>query len=310
MRTRAVSNAADLIIPPGAPNVRSDAYFTLPEATRIISFQPHMHYRGKAMTLEAIRPGSATPELLSDVDRFAWDWQPTYVYETPLTLPAGTVMHVTAYHDNSAANRVNPDPDAAVGWGQRTIDEMNIGWLDYFHISEAEYAELQGGGVAAVRWAAVVLALAGAVAASAAGAQPRHPVYLIYDGFITNADGSRTLAFGYHNVNHVDVTVAGDDNAFLTGAADRSQPTVFRPGRHRFACVMVVPDGLDARLQWRVRFAGHTSTTTPACWIPCMRSRKRARCGRSRASTSTGRRREPAWSGMPGANDPGSLRRR
>lgn len=119
-----------------------------------------------------------------------------------------------------------------------------------------------------MRWTAVVLAMAGAVAASAARAQPRHPVYLIYDGFITNADGSRTLAFGYHNVNHVDVTVAGDDNAFLTGAADRSQPTVFRPGRHRFACVMVVPDGFDGRLQWQVRFAGHTSTTTPRMLDP------------------------------------------
>ena len=141
--TKAVSNRHDLIIPPGAPNARSDAYFTLAEPTRIISFQPHMHYRGKAMTLEAIRPDGGRPELLTDVDRFAWDWQPTYVYETPLTLPAGTVMHVTAYHDNSAANRVNPDPTAAVGWGQRTVDEMNIGWLDYFHISEEEYAALQ-----------------------------------------------------------------------------------------------------------------------------------------------------------------------
>jgi hypothetical protein len=141
--TKAVSNRRDLIIPPGEPNARSDAYFTLPEPTRIISFQPHMHYRGKAMTLEAIRPVGGRPELLTDVDRFAWDWQPTYVYEKPLTLPAGTVMHVTAYHDNSAANRVNPDPTAAVGWGQRTIDEMNIGWLDYFHISEEEYAALQ-----------------------------------------------------------------------------------------------------------------------------------------------------------------------
>ena len=112
------------------------------------------------------------------------------------------------------------------------------------------------------RTAVVVFALAGAVAASAAGAQPRHPVYLIYDGFIANADGSLTLAFGYHNLNHVDVAAAGDDNAFLAGAADRGQPTVFRPGRHRFACVMVVPDGFDAPLQWRVRFAGHTSTTT------------------------------------------------
>ena len=117
-----------------------------------------------------------------------------------------------------------------------------------------------------MRPTAVVLALAGAV--TAAEAQPRHPVYLIYDGFIVNTDGSRTLAFGYHNVNHVDVTVAGDDNAFIAGAADRRQPTVFRPGRHRFACVMVVPDGLDARLQWRVRFAGHTSTTTPRMLDP------------------------------------------
>ena len=127
---------------------------------------------------------------------------------------------------------------------------------------------LRAGQSARIRWTAVVLALAGAVAASAAGAQPRHPVYLIYDGFIANADGSLTLAFGYHNVNHVDVTVAGDDNAFLAGAADRRQPTVFRPGRHRFACVMVVPDGSDARLRWRVRFAGQTSTTTPRMLDP------------------------------------------
>ena len=111
-----------------------------------------------------------------------------------------------------------------------------------------------------MRRAAVVLAAAGAVAA--AGAQPRHPVYLIYDGFIANADGSLTLAFGYHNVNHVDVTVDGGDNAFLAGAADRNQPTVFRPGRHRFACGMVASGGFDGGLQWRVRFAGRTSTTT------------------------------------------------
>ena len=119
-----------------------------------------------------------------------------------------------------------------------------------------------------MRWAAVVLAVAGAVAATAAGTQPRHPVYLIYDGFIANADGSLTLAFGYHNLNHVEVTVTGDDNAFLAGAADRNQPTVFQPGRHRFACVMVVPDGSDGRLQWQVRFARHTSTTTPRMLDP------------------------------------------
>ena len=40
VRTRAVSNAAGLIIPPGAANVRSDAYFTLPEATASSASNP------------------------------------------------------------------------------------------------------------------------------------------------------------------------------------------------------------------------------------------------------------------------------
>ena len=114
-----------------------------------------------------------------------------------------------------------------------------------------------------MRRAAVVLApLIVAAAASAAAAQPRHPVHLIYDGFVRNSDASLTLAFGYHNANRVDVTIAAGDNGFLSGAPDRGQPTVFRPGRHRFACVMVVPETFDGRLQWRVRFAGNTSVTT------------------------------------------------
>jgi hypothetical protein len=53
------------------------------------------------------------------------------------------VLHSIAYHDNSAANKENPDPTAFVGWGDRTVDEMNIGWLDFYYISEQEYAEVQ-----------------------------------------------------------------------------------------------------------------------------------------------------------------------
>ena len=121
---------------------------------------------------------------------------------------------------------------------------------------------LVAGTVAAVAAVAGAMAVGAVTVSAVVSAQPRHPVYLIYDGFVRNADGSLTLAFGYHNVNRVEVTVAGDDNVFLPGAADRGQPTVFRPGRQRFACVMVVPDAFDGRLQWQVRFAGHRSVTT------------------------------------------------
>lgn len=116
--------------------------------------------------------------------------------------------------------------------------------------------------VAAVAVPAATVAVSAAVVAPLVAAQPRHPVYVIYDGFIANADGSLTLAFGYYNVNRVEVTVTGGDNAFLPGAADRNQPTVFLPGRQRFACVMVVPEAFDGGLRWRVRFAGHESVTT------------------------------------------------
>jgi len=140
--TRGISSPTELAIPPGDPNARSDAYFRLDEPARLVSFQPHMHYRGKRMTLEAILP-SGEVELLTDVARFVWTWQITYSYKNPPAFPKNTVLHMTAFHDNSRANKENPDPTAFVGWGDRTIDEMNIGWLDFYYISEQEYADIK-----------------------------------------------------------------------------------------------------------------------------------------------------------------------
>jgi hypothetical protein len=135
VNTKAVSSQATLVIPPMEANVRSDARFKLERDATLVSFQPHMHYRGKRMTLEAELP-SGEVRLLSDIDRFQQAWQLTYRYKNPPTFPAGTVLHITAYHDNSPANRLNPDPTAVVTWGERTIDEMNIGWIDYYYLTE------------------------------------------------------------------------------------------------------------------------------------------------------------------------------
>ena len=72
-----------------------------------------------------------------------------------------------------------------------------------------------------------------------------------------------TLSFGYYNMNHVDVRIAvGDANGFLPGPSDRNQPLTFMEGRHRFACAIVVPENFDGKLQWQVKFAGQTATTT------------------------------------------------
>ena len=140
--TMALASPETLAIPPGDPAARSDSYFPLAGPARLLSYQPHMHYRGKRMVLEAILP-TGQVQTLTDVNRFTWTWQITYPYKNRPAFPKGTVLHSIAYHDNSAANKENPDPTAFVGWGDRTVDEMNIGWLDFYYISDEEYAALQ-----------------------------------------------------------------------------------------------------------------------------------------------------------------------
>jgi hypothetical protein len=135
--------AGELDIRPNADNVRADAYVTLSRPAKVLSFQPHMHNRGKAACMEAILP-TGRVETLSCA-KFYFNWHINYVYAdaaAPL-LPAGTVLHAISWHDNSAKNPYNNDPDALITWGQRTIDEMAEPWISYYYMSESEYqAEL------------------------------------------------------------------------------------------------------------------------------------------------------------------------
>ncbi|HKT82169.1 MAG TPA: hypothetical protein VJP86_18195 [Vicinamibacterales bacterium] len=89
-------------------------------------------------------------------------------------------------------------------------------------------------------------------------------IYLQYDGFIRDAATKTiTYSFGYWNLNHEDITIEpGPENGFLPPPADRQQPTVLTPGRHRFACTIVMPDDFKGDLKWQVRFGGKTFSTT------------------------------------------------
>ena len=124
---------------PNAADVRSDAYMPLIKPARLLSFQPHMHNRGKAECLEAIYPNGKT-EMLSCA-RFLFNWHLNYVYDedyAPL-LPAGTILHSIMWHDNTANSKFNPDPDAQITWGERTVDEMGSAWLSYYYMSDEDF---------------------------------------------------------------------------------------------------------------------------------------------------------------------------
>jgi hypothetical protein len=149
--TQHMGDNTDLDIPPGQM-VRTDGYFRLPRAAVLSAFQPHMHNRGKAMCMEAIypdiradsaRPGPARTETLNCVSNYQFGWHITYPYADDVApvLPAGTIVHITAWHDNTPSNKYNPNPRNWVGYGQRTIDEMSFAWVSLFYIDENEYQE-------------------------------------------------------------------------------------------------------------------------------------------------------------------------
>jgi mono/diheme cytochrome c family protein len=137
-----VSRGSELDIPPGAKTITQN-FYTLQAPARIENFQPHMHMRGKMMSMEAIYPDGRR-ETLSMVNNFQWNWHVNYVYAddaAPL-LPKGTTLVFTAWHDNTAENKNNPDPTQWVGWGDRTVDEMAHCWVDVTYLDQRDLDSL------------------------------------------------------------------------------------------------------------------------------------------------------------------------
>jgi len=130
-----------LDIPPNT--VAENQGFTVLKApARLENFQPHMHLRGKAMAVEAILPDGTT-QMVSYVGNFNFNWMTNYIYadDAAPVFPKGTIIHVTAWHDNTRNNPNNPDPDQWVGYGDRTVDEMNHAWMNVTYISEEDYQD-------------------------------------------------------------------------------------------------------------------------------------------------------------------------
>jgi hypothetical protein len=134
----------DLDIPAGAM-VRVDGYTVMHKPARLIAFQPHMHIRGKRQCLELIYPTSGTRARSEVINcaNFNYNWHLTYNYadEAQPLVPAGTILHTITWHDNSSANKANPDPKNWVGDGQRTIDEMGFAWIGWIELSDEEYKQ-------------------------------------------------------------------------------------------------------------------------------------------------------------------------
>ena len=127
LHTKAAANPM-FAIPAGAPNHPVTATYTLRNKSRLISFNPHSHVRGKAYRYELVYPDGKS-EVVLDVPRYDFNWQMEYVLAKPIDVPPGTRVRVTGWFDNSKDNPANPDPTKIVRFGEQTWEEMMIGYF-------------------------------------------------------------------------------------------------------------------------------------------------------------------------------------
>ena len=127
---------SDFMIPAGDGWHEVLAHENFKRDVYLLAVMPHMHLLGRDMRLVATTPEGIKHDLIWIQD---WDfnWQDVYHYQEPLFLPAGTRVELVSHFDNSVENPANPhDPPVPVGWGEKTTDEMCIGFLYYVKASE------------------------------------------------------------------------------------------------------------------------------------------------------------------------------
>ena len=132
-KNRALTGSAiqfRLAIPPNESSYEAKASYVFKEDVTMLDLTPHMHLRGKAFKYVLTYPDGHSEELLN-VPKYDFNWQLSYVLAEPRQIPAGSKLDVTAWYDNSANNKYNPDPSKTVRWGDQTFEEMMIGFFNY-----------------------------------------------------------------------------------------------------------------------------------------------------------------------------------
>jgi hypothetical protein len=129
VHTIRINNGTILAIPPNEPDHRMQSQVHLTQDVRVVSFQPHMHLRGKSMEFSAVYPSGET-EILLRVPKYDFHWQMSYYLDKPKLLPKGTLFICKASWDNSPNNPYNPHPEKRVLGGFQSEDEMMAGFVD------------------------------------------------------------------------------------------------------------------------------------------------------------------------------------
>ena len=136
-------SGGELVMPPHG-TAMTTGYHSFDHPVRIDQFQPHGHLRLLHASLEVFYPETRRTEVISMVTNWSATWHHSHIYgddSAPL-VPAGAVLIVKQWYDNTVNHPNNPDPDQWVAGGSRTADEMSHAWIGLTHLDEEGYERL------------------------------------------------------------------------------------------------------------------------------------------------------------------------
>ncbi len=121
------------VIPANQKKLFTGKWKTTQDLT-FLSVFPHMHLLGRNWKVWMEKP-DGTKENLIKIDDWDFNWQGGYYFNEAVVAPKGTTVYAQAEYDNTVTNPLNPNnPPIAVGWGEKTSDEMY-----YFPILHTPY---------------------------------------------------------------------------------------------------------------------------------------------------------------------------
>ncbi len=133
----------ELVIPPHGTHM-AVGYHSFDHPVRIDQFQPHGHLRLRHASLEIFYPETGRTEVVSMITNWSATWHHSHIYEDDVAplVPAGAVLILKQWYDNTADSPNNPDPDMWVLGGGRTADEMDHAWIGITHLDQEGYERL------------------------------------------------------------------------------------------------------------------------------------------------------------------------
>lgn len=107
VRNLAIAPPTKVTIPANDAAFRVQATHKIDAPVELVSIRPLLFPFASSIEATVVKPDGSS-EVLIWARNYRFDWQPSFLFKTPIAIPRGARIEITGYFDNSEQNRNNP----------------------------------------------------------------------------------------------------------------------------------------------------------------------------------------------------------